>query len=93
MRVYKNTIKETPPSSVRGLRTICEVHREIYDIIADEMPEREDIIGRLEEAYGMAKKMDARLRYYAKGYDDDWWEKQSKKESDWRTELRNKREQ
>tara|TARA_B100002019_G_scaffold292696_1_gene316733 strand:+ start:454 stop:729 length:276 start_codon:yes stop_codon:yes gene_type:complete len=85
------SIRDTSHKDVRGMRTICEVHREIYDILAEEMPERKDIINRLEEAYGMAKKMDRRLRYYAEGYDDDWWEKQSKKESDWRHELRQSR--
>jgi|11_taG_2_1085331.scaffolds.fasta_scaffold16247_2 fido (protein-threonine AMPylation protein) len=61
-------------------RTICEVHREIYDGVFEYMgegPEREEIELKIEEAFMMAKKMDARLRYYAKNYDDGWWEKES----------------
>ena len=87
----KDDIDKAPPSSVIGKRTICEVHREIYDVIYEEFPDRKDIIERLEEAYGLAKKMDARLRYYAHNYDDQWWTQQSKKEAEWRTQLRNKR--
>jgi hypothetical protein len=30
----------------------------------------------LEEAYGMAKKMDAKLRQYKNNYDDNWWEQE-----------------
>ena len=62
-------------------RTICEVHRELYDILFVEMKENgryDDVLGMLEEAYGMAKKMDAKLRQYKHNYDDNWWEKERK---------------
>lgn len=62
-------------------RTICEVHREIYDIICDELkdhPSFDNIEVRLDEAYTMAKKMDAKLRQYANRYDDGWWEQEKK---------------
>jgi len=60
-------------------RTICEVHREIYDILFDDLKESEHydaVLDMLEEAYQMAKKMDAKLRQYKNNYDDDWWEKE-----------------
>lgn len=57
-------------------RTICEVHREIYDIVLTEVePSVANlIIGKLEESYIMAKKMNNKLRQYKFNYDDDWWE-------------------
>ena len=65
---------EEKTSSGKSLRTICEVHREIYDIIhATENNELKDL---LNEAYVMAKKMDAKLRQYKNNYDDGWWEKE-----------------
>lgn len=59
-------------------RTICEVHREMYDILYEDLTSdrREDVLSRLEEAYGMAKKMDAKLRQYKNDYDNDWWEQE-----------------
>jgi len=56
------------------LRTICEVHREIYDIIYDQ--DNEELKDLLNEAYGLAKKMDAKLRQYKNNYDNDWWERE-----------------
>jgi hypothetical protein len=43
------------------MRTICEVHREIYRAVRGRAP-RERIYRLLQEAYVMAKKMDAKLR-------------------------------
>lgn len=59
-------------------RTICEVHREMYDILYEDLTSdrREGVLDRLEEAYGMAKKMDAKLRQYKNNYDDGWWEQE-----------------
>ena len=54
-------------------RTICEVHREIYDIIIELIPEdsrRTEVEIKLEEAFEMAKKMNAKLRQYAYNYDE-----------------------
>ena len=62
-------------------RTICEVHRELYDVLFEEMKgnkKYEPVLEMLEEAYGMAKKMDAKLRQYKHNYDDNWWEKERK---------------
>lgn len=62
----------------RGRRTICEVLREIYDIVYDsEDPSREEIMELLNESYVYGKKMDAKLRQYKNGYDQDWWEQES----------------
>lgn len=60
-------------------RTICEVHREMYDIMSESMKDHkhyQQLTEKLEEAYQMAKKMDAKLRQYKNNYDDNWWEKE-----------------
>lgn len=62
-------------------RTICEVHREISDIFEDtlkEHPNYAELSDKLQEAYTMAKKMDAKLRQYANDYDDGWWEQEKR---------------
>lgn len=46
-------------------RTICEVHREIYDKCAS-LPEVQDLVL---EAFVMAKKMDAKLRSHKEDWD------------------------
>lgn len=75
-----------PPS----LRTICEVHREMYDIICEmnDNNEKNLLQEKIEEAFNMAKKMDAKLRQYKFNYDDDWWEKESQKIKKQKGELR-----
>jgi len=60
-------------------RTICEVHREIYDMLYEErlkLTAYNDIIDKLQESFTYAKKMDAKLRQYKNNYDEDWWEKE-----------------
>jgi len=60
-------------------RTICEVHREIYDMLYEErlkLTAYDDIIDKLQESFTYAKKMDAKLRQYKNNYDEDWWEKE-----------------
>ena len=64
--------------TVNGMRTICEVHREIYDILIDEYP-NEQVLELLNESFVMAKKMNLKLRQYKNNYDDGWWEKSRKK--------------
>ena len=60
-------------------RTICEVHREIHDVLMEDQninPKvADELIELLEEAYKMAKKMNNKLRQYKHNYDDEWWEK------------------
>ena len=75
-------------------RTICEVHREIYDILYENIPDghvKKEIETRLEEAFLMAKKMNAKLRQYKHNYDDGWWEKESKEMRQEKYMLRNER--
>jgi hypothetical protein len=75
-------------------RTICEVHREMYDILFEDLTSdrREDVLSRLEEAYGMAKKMDAKLRQYKNDYDESWWEKEKSTVIEEKLRVREERE-
>lgn len=60
-------------------RTICEVHREIYDILYDRFRDSEhfgQIADLLQESYVMAKKMDAKLLQYKRDYSIEWYEEQ-----------------
>jgi len=58
-------------SNVSKKRTICEVHREIYDIVQNlsDFNKREQVIDLLEEAFLMAKKMNDKLFEYKKDWD------------------------
>ena len=79
---------------VQKFRTICEVHREIYDIVYDSVENEEikkDIVDKLEEAFLMAKKMNDKLRQYKFNYDEDWWELQSQEIRKEKHTLRNSR--
>lgn len=78
-------------NKIQKFRTICEVHREIYDIMQQfpDSPEKQDIENKLEEAFLMAKKMNAKLRQYKFNYDDGWWEQQSQEMQDEKNKLRN----
>jgi hypothetical protein len=58
---------------VCGLRTICEVHREMHDLVIEKDYD-EKLIQLLEESFVMAKKMNNKLRQYKFNYDDGWWE-------------------
>jgi len=49
-----------------SIRTICEVHREIYRGVILGKPKGE-LVRLLQESYKMAKKMDAKLREYRDG--------------------------
>ena len=76
------------------LRTICEVHRELYDLIYDNMPAgqvKNDIECKLEEAFLMGKKMNGKLRQYKHNYDDGWWDKESEEIRQEKYMLRNER--
>ena len=65
-------------SSVGNKRSICEVHRELYDLAHAHLsePALQEFTDKLEEAYAMAKKMQAKLRQYKENYDEGWWERQ-----------------
>lgn len=63
--------------SLRGAaekRTICEVLREVCDLV-QEHPHRGEIVPKLAEAERMAKKMIRKLLEYNEEADKDWWEK------------------
>jgi hypothetical protein len=56
-------MSELETSFVNRKRTICEVHREIYDILV-KLDGAYAAIGLLHEAFEMAKKMNAKLLEY-----------------------------
>lgn len=60
-------------------RTICEVHRELYDLAHENLTGDvlRDFTAKLEEAYTMGKKMQAKLRQYKGNYDENWWARQT----------------
>lgn len=65
-------------SQAASKRTICEVHRELYDLAHAHLKDAalQEFTDKLEEAYAMAKKMQAKLRQYKENYDEGWWERQ-----------------
>ena len=70
--------KSVKGAVVSEKRTTCEVHREIYDLVAKlPSPDRERIENLLEESYGYVKAMDLKLTQYNSGYDEMWYEKMS----------------
>jgi hypothetical protein len=54
-------------------------------------PHYEELTTKLDEAYQMAKKMDAKLRQYKNNYDDGWWEKERKEVIKEKLKKRNNR--
>ena len=60
-----------------SLRTICEVHREMWDIIEDIEDEtvKEKLQERLITVYDMGERMTRKLREYKKEWDGGFWEK------------------
>ena len=62
--------KESLVRGVNNKRHICETLRMICDEVYDE-PDNEVVMDRLVDAMIMAKKMQARLVYYQKTYEDN----------------------
>ncbi len=59
------------------IRTICEVHREIYDVLLDiniDCDIKSRLIELIQEAYTKGKHMDCKLRQYKFDYNDGWYE-------------------
>jgi hypothetical protein len=52
---------------------------------------KKEIIEKLEEAFILGKKMDAKLRQYKNNYDDTWYKKQTKEVIAHKKELRSNR--
>jgi hypothetical protein len=71
--------KSVKTGIVNKKRTICEVHREIYDILCEDKEKNKLVIDLLEEAFIMGKKLNYKLRQYKSNYDDNWWEITKKK--------------
>ena len=71
--IFENPAKGT---YVYGKRTICEIHRDIYDLLVLELHETHTellnkVISLLEEAFIAGMKMNAKLIEYKCG-NDDW---------------------
>lgn len=71
---WRNDLREVPPGENKPQRTICEVHREIYDRLEDLGINMNDpVISMLEEAYASGKKMMAKLQQLGEKKDLDWY--------------------
>jgi len=59
-----------------SFRTICEVHREIYDL-CESLPDKEKMALRslVIEAFVMGKRMDGKLREYKSDWDSGFYER------------------
>jgi hypothetical protein len=71
-------------------RTICEVLREVWDLVKNSgLPNsvEDEFLELLEEAEGMAKRMIRKLVEYNKGTDPIWWEENKDYEEDLRRRL------
>ena len=56
------------PRRTAHRRTICEVHKEIHDIIHEYVPDkdiRKLALQKIDDVHGMAKRMDRKLKEYA----------------------------
>ena len=65
--------------------TICDVHRDMYQILKQHDPEDEsvkELMAKLEQAFKMAKSMNAKLTQYKHDYDVDFFNKE-KMNWDW----------
>jgi len=54
-------------------RTVCEVHREMYDILIKENIDF-GLVDKIKESEKMCARMARKLYEYNKEYDKDWWE-------------------
>ena len=71
---WKNELREGVPGENKHRRTICEVHREMYDRLEDLGIDMKDpVIGMLEEAYASGKKMMAKLQQIGEKHNLDWY--------------------
>jgi hypothetical protein len=77
---YRPLIRKHVELGIEGnkeldLITICQLHRAIYRLLIKEGFEEETkLIKDLRKAYDIGKKMNAKLRQYKFGYDDNWYE-------------------
>lgn len=68
---YRNQLREAGGEKVK--RTICEVHREIYDRLEALGLTEDPVVALLEEAYALGKKMDLKLRQHDLRVGDEWY--------------------
>lgn len=73
---YSNELRESLPELTKPKRTICEVHREMYDRLEELGLVNDPIIEKLEEVYALGKKMDAKLRQIGEKKGPDWYAKE-----------------
>lgn len=66
-----------------SFRTICEVHREIFDACEGLPPAEKEVIQNLViEAFIMGKKIDAKLREYKADWDAGFYDKNNDRRVD-----------
>ena len=71
----RNEAKTLLRCKASSWRTICEVHREIYDLAENlEEPFRTQLQELVVDAFIMAKKMDAKLKSYKADWDAGFYE-------------------
>lgn len=71
-----------------GVRTICEVLREINDLVREDTEKDAKIRNLVVEAFGMGKKIIGKLIEYNKEACADWWEKNPEYNRKVKLELR-----
>jgi len=73
----KESIRNSVLNTTAKLRTVCEVHREMWDIIdqLEDVDIKKQLRDRIIVAYDMGKRMNAKLKSYKKDWDRDMWEK------------------
>ncbi len=66
--------KMVPEKANGTWRAICEVQRELYRAIRDDVP-KEELLELVEEAYDLGKRMHERLVAYKDNYHGDIYER------------------
>lgn len=67
---HKGTLQDLPNYENARFRTICAVHREMYQCIVSTFPDdvyRQIVLEKLGEAYDMGVRMNDRLKKYSEG--------------------------
>ena len=77
---------ERPAKDRKHKETICDVHRDMYQLLIKNYDVEDDdikfLLERIETAFKMGKSMNAKLVQYKNNYDDGWWDI-NKKAWDW----------
>ena len=93
MNEPKYTALKALTKGVGHKSTICEMHRELYDLAHANLKGEalQAFTDKLEAAYLMGKKMQAKLRQYKGNYDEGWYERQLPEITAEKLALRSKR--